>query len=250
MRKYEVKRVVFEVDSTATTPLSCAPMRLRPLVYRRSAFGLVLAAALAMSCGAALAAPDDSEPLMKMLADKGFLVPAAPAPAPPPATDSATAPVAAPAEPGLIRRVHDQASDMVVSAMNFIGVRYRRGGTSAETGFDCSGFTRYVFEMSLGLVLPRRADEQAAMPGLVKVERSDLKPGDLVFFNTMRRTFSHVGIYIGDNRFVHAPSHGKDVRTDDLTFAYWAKRFTGARRAELPATAQAALAVPAEPAVH
>jgi cell wall-associated NlpC family hydrolase len=149
-----------------------------------------------------------------------------------------------------MRRVHDRASDMVVSAMNFIGVRYRRGGNTAETGFDCSGFTRYVFENSLGLVLPRRADEQAAMPGLVKVEKSDLKPGDLVFFNTMRRTFSHVGIYIGDNRFVHAPSHGKDVRTDDMSFAYWAKRFTGARRAELPATAQAALAKPAEPATR
>ena len=76
---------------------------------------------------------------------------------------------------------------------------------SAETGFDCSGFTRHVFETSLGLVLPRRADEQAAAPGLVAVKREDLQPGDLVFFNTLRRTFSHVGIYIGDNRFIHAP---------------------------------------------
>ena len=73
---------------------------------------------------------------------------------------------------------------MVVAAMDFVGVRYRRGGTSAETGFDCSGFTRHVFEMSLGLVLPRRADEQAAAPGLVAVRREDLQPGDLVFFNT------------------------------------------------------------------
>ena len=208
---------------------------------------------MAMGGGAAVAGPDDSEPLMKLLADKGFLAAATPVPAPPAAPDAAAAPTTAPAEPGLIRRVHDQAADMVVSAMNFIGVRYRRGGTSAETGFDCSGFTRHVFEVSLGLVLPRRADEQAAMPGLVKVERSELKPGDLVFFNTMRRTFSHVGIYIGDNRFVHAPSHGKDVRTDDMSFAYWAKRFTGARRAELPTSTQAALgdpADPAEPATH
>ena len=207
---------------------------------------------MVVSGGAAVAAPDDSEPLMKMLADKGLLAPAALSPAPPATTDAATAPTAGPAaapvEPGLMRRVQDRASDMVVSAMNFIGVRYRRGGTSAETGFDCSGFTRHMFEMSLGLVLPRRADEQAAMPGLVKVQRDELKPGDLVFFNTMRRTFSHVGIYIGDNRFVHAPRHGKDVRTDDMTFGYWAKRFTGARRAELPASTQAALAVPVEPA--
>jgi len=222
-------------------------MRTRPMSPRRPALWLVLAAAMAMSAGPAAASPDDSEPLMKLLADKGLLVPPAPAPAPPAAADAAPAPATAPDEPGLIRRVHDQASDMVVSAMNFIGVRYRRGGTSVETGFDCSGFTRHVFELSRGLVLPRRADEQAAMPGLVKVERNELKPGDLVFFNTMRRTFSHVGIYIGDNRFVHAPRHGKDVRTDDMSFAYWAKRFTGARRAELPTTTQAALAAPAEP---
>jgi cell wall-associated NlpC family hydrolase len=221
-------------------------MRICLPAPRRPALGLVLAAAMALSGGAAVAGPDDAEPLMKLLTDKGLLVPTVPAPAPPVSADAATAP----AEPGLIRRVHDQASDMVVSAMNFIGVRYRRGGTSVETGFDCSGFTRHVFELSRGLVLPRRADEQAAMPGLVKVERNELRPGDLVFFNTMRRTFSHVGIYIGDNRFVHAPSHGKDVRTDDMSFAYWARRFTGARRAELPATTQAALIAPAEPATR
>ena len=222
-------------------------MRSRSLSPRRAALGLVLAAVTALHVGPAVAAPDDSEPLMQLLADKGLLhSPAAP-PAAPAAGD---APAPAADAPGLVRRVHDRASDMVVSAMNFIGVRYRRGGNSAETGFDCSGFTRYVFENSLGLVLPRRADEQAAMPGLVKVERSELRPGDLVFFNTLRRTFSHVGIYIGDNRFVHAPSHGKDVRTDDMSFAYWAKRFTGARRAELPATAQTALAQPAEPATR
>ena len=213
---------------------------------RRLAFGLALAAAMALNGEAALANPGESaDPVMKLLADTGVLA-ATPATA---ATD--VAPVATtPAEPGLMRRVQDRASDMVVSAMNFIGVRYRRGGTSAETGFDCSGFTRHVFETSLGLVLPRRADEQAAMPRLVRVQRDELQPGDLVFFNTMRRTFSHVGIYIGDNRFVHAPSHGKDVRTDDMSFAYWAKRFTGARRAELPATTQAALARPTDPATH
>ena len=125
---------------------------------------------MAMSAGAAVASPDDSEPLMKLLADKGLARPCrCRLPWSQPA--AAATPGAAAAEPGLIRRVHDRASDMVVAAMNFIGVRYRRGGTSAETGFDCSGFTRHVFEMSLGLVLPRRADEQAAMPGLVKVER-------------------------------------------------------------------------------
>jgi cell wall-associated NlpC family hydrolase len=62
------------------------------------------------------------------------------------------------------------------------------------------------------------------------VQRADLRPGDLVFFNTLRRTFSHVGIYIGDNRFVHAPRSGKLIRTESLNFAYWSDRFTGARR--------------------
>ena len=132
----------------------------------------------------------------------------------------------------LLRRARERAADMVFAAMNFVGVRYRRGGDSAESGFDCSGFTRQVYEMSLGLVLPRRADEQAAAAGLVAVPRSELKPGDLVFFNTMKRTFSHVGIYIGDNRFIHAPRTGQDIRTDSLDLAYWARRFTGGRRAE------------------
>ena len=138
---------------------------------------------------------------------------------------------------------------MVVAAMDFVGVRYRRGGTSAETGFDCSGFTRHVFEMSLGLVLPRRADEQAAAPGLVAVRREDLQPGDLVFFNTLKRSFSHVGIYIGDNRFIHAPRTGKVVRTEDMSFAYWAKRFTGARRAAA-AIARSEVPAPALPATE
>ena len=91
---------------------------------------------------------------------------------------------------------------------NPCGVRYRRGGTSGENGFDCSGFTRYVFGNSLGLALPRSVDEQATAPGLVRVQREDLQPGDLVFFNTLKRTLSHVDVHIGDNRFIHAPRPG------------------------------------------
>lgn len=119
---------------------------------------------------------------------------------------------------------------MVVSAINFLGVRYRYGGTNAEDGFDCSGFTRYVFENSLGLILPRRAEEQARAPGLLTVKRDELEPGDLVFFNTLKRTFSHVGIYVGEGKFIHAPRSGANVRIEDMRFSYWAKRFTGARR--------------------
>ena len=195
---------------------------------------MAFALAVAFTALPVLAAPDDAaDPLTKMLADKGLL--SAPA--------AATAEVTEGDKTSLLRQVHDRASDMVVAAMNFVGVPYRRGGTSADTGFDCSGFTRHVFEMSVGLVLPRRADEQALAPGLVVVKREDLKPGDLVFFNTLKRTFSHVGIYIGDNRFIHSPRTGQQVRTEDMSFAYWAKRFTGARRVDTAATSDKAVPV-------
>jgi cell wall-associated NlpC family hydrolase len=199
-------------------------------LLRRNATRAALALLIGCAYGAAWAAPDESgDALLKPLSEQAVVPDTAPA---------ATATVA---EPSLLRRVHDRAGQMVVAAMDFVGVRYRRGGVSADTGFDCSGFTRHVFESSLGLVLPRRADEQAAAPGLVAVKRDDLQPGDLVFFNTLKRTFSHVGIYIGDNRFIHSPRPGKLVRTDDLSFAYWAKRFTGARRAQV-----ASFAAPSE----
>ena len=180
-----------------------------------SRLAAALVVAVAAATAPAVATADDADPLLRLLVDKGLLEP--------PAT--AQRPGAA-----LLRQVQDRTTEMAVAAMEFAGIRYRRGGTSAETGFDCSGFTRHVFEMSLGLALPRRADEQAAAPGLVAVKREDLQPGDLVFFNTLRRTFSHVGIYVGANRFIHAPRSGALVRTDDMRFAYWAKRYTGARR--------------------
>ncbi len=138
----------------------------------------------------------------------------------------------------LLEQMRDRSSEMVLSAMNFLGVPYKRGGNSAESGFDCSGFTRHIFEMSVGLVLPRRADEQAKLSSLVPIKKQDLKPGDLVFFNTMRRTFSHVGIYVGEGKFIHAPRSGAAVRVEDMREAYWAKRFTGARRADLGSVPQ------------
>lgn len=179
------------------------------------------------------------EAVGRFIAEKGLMDPA------PPASDTPS--IAS--ERNLIDQVRDKASDMVMSAMNFLGVPYRRGGANADEGFDCSGFTRYVFENSLGLVLPRRADEQAKADGLVSVPRAELKPGDLVFFNTLRRTFSHVGIYVGDGKFIHAPRAGTSVRLEDMRGAYWSKRFTGARRAhgsEAASTASAA-ALPAPP---
>lgn len=123
-----------------------------------------------------------------------------------------------------------QASDVVVGALHMIGVRYRWGGNTPDSGLDCSGFVRYVFQDALGLTLPRRAVEMSRVGTQIKM--TDLRPGDLVFFNTMRRTFSHVGIYIGDNKFVHSPSTGNNIRVDRLDNRYWEKRYTGARRVE------------------
>ncbi len=131
----------------------------------------------------------------------------------------------------LLEGVRETASDLVLSAMNFLGVRYRFGGTSEETGFDCSGFTRHVFENSVGLLLPRRSSEQAQAPGLLSIRQDDLKPGDLVFFNTMRSAFSHVGIYVGEGKFIHAPRTGSTVLVEDMRQDYWLRRFDGARRA-------------------
>ena len=124
----------------------------------------------------------------------------------------------------------EKATDMLTQAMGLLGVPYRRGGSSEETGFDCSGFVRHLYEQSFGLVLPRRAAEQAK--ATEKIDRNELKPGDLVFFNTMKKAFSHVGVYIGDGKFIHAPRTGKSVQVDDMRAAYWQKRFNGARRVQ------------------
>jgi hypothetical protein len=131
-----------------------------------------------------------------------------------------------------------RASELVMNAMGFLGVPYRRGGSSVDTGFDCSGFVKAMYEQTLGLMLPRRANEQAA--ATQKIDRRELQPGDLVFFNTLRRTFSHVGIYIGDNKFIHSPKPGAQVRVEDMGIPYWKSRFDGARRVLAPDAPQAA----------
>lgn len=128
--------------------------------------------------------------------------------------------------------VSDRASELVMNAMGLLGVPYRYGGNDAETGLDCSGLVRLVFEQSVGKVLPRRAAEQAAATDVI--DRSELKPGDLVFFNTMRKAFSHVGIYLGEGKFIHAPRSGAQVRIEDMRVSYWNTRFNGARRVPLP----------------
>ncbi len=130
------------------------------------------------------------------------------------------------------RSVSDKASELVISAMGFLGVPYKRGGNSAEQGLDCSGFVRLIYEQTAGLLLPRRAADQAA--STQPIDRTDLQPGDLVFFNTLRATFSHVGIYLGDHKFIHAPRTGAVVRVEDMRVKYWQQRFDGARRVNAP----------------
>ena len=124
-----------------------------------------------------------------------------------------------------------RAAELAVHAMGFIGVPYKWGGNDAETGLDCSGFVRAVYQQMTGVVLPRTSDKQAAATH--SIDPQDLAPGDLVFFNTMRQTFSHVGIYIGGGRFVHAPRTGARITLEHLSGNYWRQRFDGARRVAL-----------------
>lgn len=125
----------------------------------------------------------------------------------------------------------DRAERTVALAVGLLGTRYRRGGVSPETGFDCSGFVDHVFE-KMGISLPHSA--KGISRNGERVAMNDLHPGDLVFFRTLRHAFSHVGIYLGDNRFIHAPASGGEVRIEDMRFGYWLRRFNGARRIGMP----------------
>ena len=122
----------------------------------------------------------------------------------------------------------DRAASLAIGAMSLIGIHYQFGGNSPDQGLDCSGLVRYVFKEARGADLPRTAAEISKLGE--NIEQRDLQPGDLVFFNTLRQAFSHVGIYLGNNRFIHAPSEGGAVRIDNLDLSYWKNRFNGARR--------------------
>ncbi|MDP2829557.1 MAG: C40 family peptidase [Sulfuricellaceae bacterium] len=119
-------------------------------------------------------------------------------------------------------------SDTLEYALKMVGVNYKYGGRSPSTGFDCSGFVGHVFHQVAGLSLPHNA--LAISRQGKQITANELRPGDLVFYNTLRRSFSHVGIYLGNKRFVHAPSHGRGVEVVDMQDKYWSTRFNGARR--------------------
>ncbi len=171
---------------------------------------LIISLLFAASVHAAPA--DQADEMERLLADKGLLGKLA----------------------QVTQTVGNKASELVVSAMGALGVPYRRGGNSFESGFDCSGFVRAMYEQTVGLVLPRRAEQQAA--ATQTIDRTELVPGDLVFFNTMKRAFSHVGIYVGDDKFIHSPKPGSEVRVEDMRLSYWSRRFDGARRVTDPST--------------
>jgi cell wall-associated NlpC family hydrolase len=129
----------------------------------------------------------------------------------------------------VVGTVSDSSSALINNAMQLIGVRYR-WGDSVQTGFDASAFVKYVLKDNLGFLFPVKTDDMSKV-GL-QISRDSLKPGDLVFFNTLKRQNSHVGIYVGENKFIHAPARGSGVRVDDMTSVYWNMRFDGARRVD------------------
>lgn len=142
-------------------------------------------------------------------------------------TDRLAAPApGAPASPATAPSPH--SADLLFQAIATAGVDYRNGGRNHQTGFDCSGLVAFVFREAYGLDLPHNSKAQSAYGDAVDAQ--DLQAGDLVFFNTQRTPYSHVGIYLGEGKFIHAPRTGAAVRTDNLRARYWSTRFDGARR--------------------
>ena len=126
----------------------------------------------------------------------------------------------------------DLASNVALQALAYLGTPYREGGLSPQSGFDCSGLVNYVYRAGAGVALPRNTYDLSHQGAVI--ERTELRAGDLVFYNTQQREYSHVGIYLGEHRFIHAPSNGGEVRVDDLRAGYWMRRYSGARRIILP----------------
>lgn len=140
--------------------------------------------------------------------------------------------------------------EISIQAMALVGTPYRYGGNTPDSGFDCSGLVRYVVNRSAAVSLPRTTAEMGTRG--IPLQRAEVASGDLVFFNTTGHPHSHVGIYVGQNRFVHAPSSGGTVRLEDMTKSYWARRYTGARRVveagSLPMPSSTGMTASLEPA--
>jgi cell wall-associated NlpC family hydrolase len=121
----------------------------------------------------------------------------------------------------------EKGQEVVFYALSLLDTGYRFGGRNPQAGFDCSGMVSYIYAQAANIKVSGSAADIARQG--TPIERNRMRPGDLVFFNTRHRAFSHVGIYIGDNRFIHAPSTDGKVRIDDLDSRYFAKRFEAAR---------------------
>ena len=122
----------------------------------------------------------------------------------------------------------EKMNELVMYAMSLADTPYHYGGNSPVNGFDCSGFVDHVFRHSLGITLPRTSRELSHVG--VSVNIRQLRPGDLVFYNTQHSSYSHVGIYVGDDKFVHAPKTGSQIRVEKMNEKYWLNRYNGARR--------------------
>lgn len=125
-----------------------------------------------------------------------------------------------------------RASELALQAMGMLGIRYKYGGTTPESGLDCSGLVQHIFKEAWDKELPRTSVEISKVGQ--HIDKNDLQPGDLVFYNTLKRGFSHVGIYLGDRKFIHSPSAGGEVRIESMDVSYWKKRFNGGRRISEP----------------
>lgn len=168
-----------------------------------------------------LAAPEglDEDALDRLIRERTGTA-AAPASPAAPATSSSTA--------NRHTANNDDAGDLIMNAMSLIGVSYRFGGNSPTQGLDCSGFMQYIFRRSMGITLPRTSAAMATVGQ--HVERSALRPGDLVFFRTSGNRISHVGMFIGNDRFIHAPRAGKNIEITAMSSNYWNTRYATARR--------------------
>lgn len=173
------------------------------------------------------AAPEglDEDALERLIRERTGMGAAPASPPPPTATPNTTTPAA---ENSRRTSNTDDAGDLIMNAMSLIGVSYRFGGNSPTQGLDCSGFMQYIFRRSMGITLPRTSAAMATVGQ--HVERSALKPGDLVFFRTSGNRISHVGMFIGNDRFIHAPRAGKNIEITAMSSNYWNSRYATARR--------------------
>lgn len=148
-------------------------------------------------------------------------------------TYDASKSVATATDAALARDEDGKVQSILRRAMTLLGTPYRWGGSSPESGFDCSGLVSYVFRTALGIELPRVSRDMASITNGKAIERSALNVGDLVFFGRNGKRVDHVGIYVGEGRFLHAPSRGKDVRVDSMANGYWSGKFLSARRVDM-----------------